>query len=348
MYCPTTRVLTVLEMLQSHPRLTGAEIARRLQVDVRTARRYIAMLEELGIPVTADRGPHGGYRLMPGFKLPPLMLTEDEALALTLGLRAARRLGLAAHTPAVEGALAKVERVLPEQVRARVRTVEETLVWDAGEHSASSPDNNVIFTLSAAARARQRVTLYYRRSDGEENARPFDPYGLACRRTRWYAIGHCHLRGALRLFRLDRIQSLEALDETFERPVNFDVLGSVLTALGSVPRSLPLEVLLETTMEEARWHISAETAALEEREGGGVLLRGFTDSVDWMARRLAGLGCSLEVRQPPETARGPAPPSRADFGLGRSTPLKHVPEGLQGAALIGRRAAAAGGAGGAG
>ncbi len=300
MYCPTTRVLTVLEMLQSHPRLTGAEIARRLEVDVRTARRYIAMLEELGIPVTADRGPHGGYRLMPGFKLPPLMLTEDEALALTLGLRAARRLGLAVQTPAVEGALAKVERVLPEQVRARVRAVEETLVWDAGERLDGRPGSDIIFTLSTAVRERRRVTLQYRRSDGDEKARTFDPYGLACRRGRWYATGHCHLRGALRLFRLDRIQSMETLDETFERPAGFDVLAAVLTALGSVPRDLPLEVLLDTTMAEARWHISAETATLEESEGGGVILRGFTDSADWMARRLSGLGCALEVRQPPE------------------------------------------------
>ena len=106
MYYPTTRVLTLLELLQSHPALTGAEIARRLEVDTRTARRYIAMLEELGIPIMADRGRHGGYRLMPGFHLPPLMLNEDKAFALTLGLLAARRLGLAAHAPGVVGALA--------------------------------------------------------------------------------------------------------------------------------------------------------------------------------------------------------------------------------------------------
>src|SRR6266704_3053454 len=113
MYSPTTRVLTVLEMLQSQGRVTGAEIADRLEVHIRTVRRYVAMLEDLGIPVAAERGRYGAYRLMPGFKLPPLMFTEDEALALTLGLKAARRMGLALTAPAVEGALAKVERVLP-------------------------------------------------------------------------------------------------------------------------------------------------------------------------------------------------------------------------------------------
>ena len=300
MYYPTTRVLTVLELLQSHRTITGAEIARRLEVDVRTARRYIAMLEELGIPVTADRGRFGGYRLMPGFKLPPLMLTEDEALALTLGLLAARRLGLAAHAPGVEGALAKVERVLPEPLRKRVRAVEETLVWDISAPRAGGPAAAVVLTLGTAARERRRVALRYRRSDGEETDRTFDPYGLACRLGRWYATGHCHLRGDMRLFRLDRVTDVITLDETFERPAGFDVLASVLTALGSVPRDLPFEVMLDTTLENARRRISAEVAVMEEIDGRGVLVRGYTYQPDWLARLLASVGCAIEVLNPPE------------------------------------------------
>src|SRR5579859_2287859 len=108
----------------------GPELAARLEVNLRTVRRYINMLQDLGIPIQAERGRHGGYRLRPGFKLPPLMFTEDEALALTLGLLTARRLGLAAAAPAVEGALAKVERVMPATLRDRVQAVQETLVFD--------------------------------------------------------------------------------------------------------------------------------------------------------------------------------------------------------------------------
>jgi biotin operon repressor len=108
MYHPTTRVLTVLELLQSHQRLSGPDLARRLEVNVRTARRYITMLQDMGIPIEAERGRHGAYRLRAGFKLPPLMFNEDEALAVILGLQAARELGLAATAPAVEGALAKI------------------------------------------------------------------------------------------------------------------------------------------------------------------------------------------------------------------------------------------------
>src|SRR6266851_3929020 len=101
MYFPTTRVLTVLELLQSHQRLSGPELAARLEVDTRTVRRYITMLQDLGIPVEAGRGRYGFYCLRPGFKLPPLMFTNDEALALTLGLLAAHKMGLMAAAPAV-------------------------------------------------------------------------------------------------------------------------------------------------------------------------------------------------------------------------------------------------------
>jgi predicted DNA-binding transcriptional regulator YafY len=121
MYHPTTRVLTVLELLQSHQRLTGPELASRLEVNARTARRYITMLQDMGIPIEAERGRYGAYRLRAGFKLPPLMFSEDEALAVVLGLLAARRLGLAVAAPAAEGALAKIERVLPANLRERLR-----------------------------------------------------------------------------------------------------------------------------------------------------------------------------------------------------------------------------------
>src|SRR6266576_5003983 len=127
MYFPATSVLTILEMLQSRQRLSWPELAARLEVNTRTVRRYIRMLQDLGFPIEAERGRHGFYRLRPGFKLPPLMFTEEEAQGLTLGLLAVRRLGLTVAPPAVEGALAKIERVLPPILPERVRAVQETL-----------------------------------------------------------------------------------------------------------------------------------------------------------------------------------------------------------------------------
>ena len=298
MYHPTTRVLAVLELLQAHGRLSGPELAGRLEVDLRTVRRYVTMLQDLGIPVEAERGRYGGYRLRPGYKLPPLMLNDDEALAITLGLLAARRLGLAVAAPAVEGALAKVERVLPPAVRGRVAAVQETLAIDLTPPS-ETPASATVVTLSAAAHERRRVWLRYASARGEESERAFDPYGLVYLIGRWYAAGYCHLRRDLRVFRLDRVRQVEALDETFVRPPGFDSLAYVQETLATMPGTWRVEVLLKASVEEARRLVPPHTATLEPREDG-VLLCFYVDSLDWIARVLVGLGLPFVVREPPE------------------------------------------------
>jgi predicted DNA-binding transcriptional regulator YafY len=126
-YHPTTRLLTILELLQAHPQLSGAELAARLEVDRRSVRRYVAMLQDLGIPVEASHGRYGGYRLRPGYKLPPLMLTGAEALAITLSLEAARRQGIAVDSQAIAGALAKIERVLPTVLRTELQSARSAI-----------------------------------------------------------------------------------------------------------------------------------------------------------------------------------------------------------------------------
>ena len=130
---PTTRVLTVLELLQNHRRISGAELAAHLDVDRRTIRRYISVLENLGVPVTTEQGRSGGYMLVPGFKLPPMMFTDEEVLAISMGLLAAKQLGLAQAAPAIDNAQAKLERVMPENLKTRLRDTHETmpvLLWN--------------------------------------------------------------------------------------------------------------------------------------------------------------------------------------------------------------------------
>ncbi|CAA9552224.1 MAG: Helix-turn-helix, type 11 [uncultured Thermomicrobiales bacterium] len=180
-YRPTARVLTVLELLQAHGRLTGAALAERLEVDIRTVRSYIETIQDLGIPVEAERGRYGAYRLRPGFKLPPLIFSEDEALALTLSLLAARGSSLAANAPAVEGALAKVERVLPEATRARLQAVERTVVFE-DDAARPAPPPATVATLSAAVQAGRSVHLRYRSARAQETERAFDP-GASSRTT---------------------------------------------------------------------------------------------------------------------------------------------------------------------
>jgi len=298
---PTTRVLALLELLQTYGRVGGPELARRLGVGERTVRRYMTLLADLGIPVEAGRGRHGGYRLRPGYRLPPLMFNEDEALALVLGLLAVRQTGLAGTPADVEGALGKVERVMPDALRTRVRAVREAVVL-TGAVRDTAPAGAIIGLVSEAAHQRRRVRLRYRSRQGEETTREVDVYGVVCREGVWYAAGYDHLRSDLRTFRLDRVLDARLRDETFVPPTAFDALAHVERAIATAPRALTIEVLLETTLEEAR-RLTPATAATLEETPRGVLARGHVQDareLAALAHTLAGLACPLVVRQPPE------------------------------------------------
>jgi predicted DNA-binding transcriptional regulator YafY len=293
---PATRILAVLELLQTHGRMSGAELSQRLQVDRRTLRRYIARLEEMGVPVTTERGVHGGYQLIAGYKMPPMMFTNDEALVLSLGLVAARGIGLAEGAPAVSSARAKLERVLPATIQKRARAIDETVALEKRGQDASG-DQETLARLSAAAHVRQRVRMRYRARSGEESARSFDPYGLAYRAKRWYVAGYCHLRNGVRSFRLDRVESVEPTTQSFERPQDFDVLAHVAMSIATLPRTFAIEVVLRTDLQAAQREIPATLGVLEPL-GAAVLLRAQADDLDWFARELARLPWVFEVRRP--------------------------------------------------
>ncbi len=298
MYHPTTRVLTVLELLQARGRLSGPEIAERLEVDLRTVRRYVTMLQDLGIPVEAERGRHGGYRLRPGYRLPPLVFTDDEALALTLGLLSARRLGLMTTPSTVESALAKLERVLPPDVRARVTAVQETLTIDQARNSAI-PTTATVLAVGAAVHEGRRLFMRYASAANEATERRVDPYGLVHMIGRWYAPGFCHLRANLRLFRLDRIREVTVLDESFARPIDFDPLAFVQEALAVAPNAWHVEAVIQAPLEKVREVVAAHEAMLESIDDG-VVIRLNVEVLDAAARYLIGLGWPFCVRQPAE------------------------------------------------
>lgn len=293
---PTTRVLAVLELLQTHGRINGADLARRLDVDRRTVRRYIAVLEEMGIPIATERGRDGGYMLVAGFKLPPMIFNDDEALALSVGLLAARGLGIAESAPAVASAQAKLERVLPAALKRRIRAVDETVRLDLARPTAPR-DNAALVALSAAAQSRQRVHMKYRTARRQETARDFDPYGLAYRRGCWYVAGLCHLRGGLRSFRLDRVQSVRPLAVHFPPAADFDALSYLVSAVATLPRAFTIEVLLHTDLETARRELFP-TAGVLEASGEGVRLLSQADDLHWFALELARLPFGFEIREP--------------------------------------------------
>jgi predicted DNA-binding transcriptional regulator YafY len=296
---PTTRLLSMLELLQARERIGVPELARRLEVGERTVRRYAAMLREMGIPVEAELGRYGAYYLRSGYRLPPMIFTDEEALGLALGLLAARHLGLAGVAPAVEGALAKLERVMSEALRGRVRALQET-VSIAATRSRAPARSEALLTLAAAVGEQRRVRLRYSSGWSRETKREVDPYGVIHREGYWYAVGHCHLRKGMRLFRLDRVLEAEMLEEAFARPAGLDSPGAVLGAVANTHGDRwSVEVLLETRVEEVRGQLPSVGLSLEQTEGG-TLLRCSTWSLEWPARVLAGLDCSFVVRRPTE------------------------------------------------
>jgi predicted DNA-binding transcriptional regulator YafY len=299
-YHPTTRVLAALELLQVHRQLSGAELAARLEVDRRTVRRYITMLQDLGIPIDAEQGRHGGYRLRPNFKLPPLMFTEDEALGLALGLLAARRIGFAADPIAIEAALAKIERVLPPNLREHLLALQATIALDFRE-SEVPPMGALVAALGAAARLGRRVRLRYRSRDRDETERLLDPYGVVYHAAIWYVVGHCHLRDDIRVFRLDRVLAAEWCDDaaTFAPPPDFDSLDHVTRSLAATPRTYSVAVTLYTSPETVRRYLPASLVTLEPTPDG-TLLRCTTDSPRWIAAILAGLNCDFTIHEPDE------------------------------------------------
>ena len=301
MYHPTTRVLALLELLQTHGRMSGAELAARLGVDRRTLRRYVGKLEDIGVPITAERGRTGGYALMPGFKLPPMMFTEDEALALSLGLLAARGLGLAEAAPAVTSAQAKLERIMPDPIRQRVRAIGETVSLAAGPSTgAATPGGNrPLAVLTGAAQARRQVLLRYRNQGDQASTRRFDPFGVAFHHGRWYAVGMCHLRKDIRTFRLDRVAGVDVLLETFERPPGFDAMAHLVQAIATLPRAFAIEVLLKTDLASARAQLFPEAGVFEETVDG-VVIHNQSDELDWFARQLAAMPFEFEIRSPPQ------------------------------------------------
>ena len=312
---PTSRVLTLLELLQSGGIRTVAELADRLGVDGRTVRRYVGHLVDLDIPVESVRGRYGGYRLAPGYRLPPLMLNDDEALAVLLGLVAGRRAGLPAAAgsttdTASETAAAKIRRVLPGHLARRLDAVLESLAFTgAAPGDPATPETGVLLALADAVRHRRPIAIRYTAGDGRRTDRTLHPYGIVTHAGRWYVTGSDPGIGQDRTFRLDRIADARPLPGSFEPPAELDPAQRVLTGLATAAYRHEVTLRIHGTVEQIRARLPASVATIEEPTPADgtdphaerwlhVELR--AERLDWLPPVLAALDRPFTIERPQE------------------------------------------------
>ncbi|QUQ63259.1 helix-turn-helix transcriptional regulator [Kutzneria sp. CA-103260] len=297
---PIARVLTLLEILQGGGTRTVAELAGRLDVDERTVRRYVEHLLDLEIPVRSVRGRYGGYRLAPGYRMPPLMLTGDEALAVLLGLVAGRRAGLVTTSvAAAESAVAKVRRVLPEDLGRRLDALLEIADFTAPARSTLTAEAEVLLTVAEAARDRRPVELAYLAGHGGASERVVHPYGVVAHSGRWYVTGLDSISGQVRTFRIDRITAVRTLTGTFDVPTGFAPGPHVLTALAEAPHQHDVSVRIEATPDQIRATFPPSVAVLTEITGTSwVRARIRAERLDWIAPLLAALDRPFVIERP--------------------------------------------------
>lgn len=330
MASPAGRLLTLLSLLQSRPRWTAPELADAVGVTERTIRRDIRRLRDLGYPVDADAGRAGGYELGAGGRLPPLLLTDDEAAAVAVGLRVLAGGGHDGIDDAAVAALAKVEQVLPGPMRARVAALHDsTVVMDPGRGPRVRPE--VLLVLAQGCRGTERIRFRYRDGSGNVTDRRVEPYRLVSVGQRWYLVAHDLDRRAWRTFRVDRVAEPTLTGHRFRRTTEPDAADLVADGLAIGAYELRAEVLLSTDLATAAEAVPRTVAHLEATPEG-TLMRMGADELDWMARFLAGLPFDFEVRQPPELVHAlgelgqrlqrSGPRSRGDDRPRRGDPLR--------------------------
>ncbi|SEP47309.1 helix-turn-helix transcriptional regulator [Amycolatopsis saalfeldensis] len=281
---PTARALRALEILQARPGATADQLAERLGVTERAARRYIGILREAGIQVESNRGPHGGYRLRRGTRLPPIVFTQAEALGLVMAVLDGQPAATEADDP-VGAALGKVVQALPENVGRQAAALREHAKATPDRHSAR-PDPATTSALVAAVAARHRVLIEYRSEAGNAWTAEVDPWAVVVRHGRWYLLCHSHRADAIRTYRVDRIHSVGQTAHEFEPPGDLDPVAALEENLGT-GWEFPTRVVFDAPPAEVAPWIRPPMGRLQP-SGDGCVLVGSTGNPamyaqEWLA-----------------------------------------------------------------
>lgn len=295
---PTARALRVLDLLQGHPGSTAEWLGERLGVTDRAARRYIAVLREAGIPITSSPGRHGGYRIGRGLRLPPLVFTATEALGLVMAVLDGQHAAADPEDP-VGSALGKLIRALPEGVARPAATMREHAMA-VPDRFASRPDPAITADLVAAAAAGRQVGISYRSAADLRWQDVVDPWAVVVRYGRWYLLCMAHRAGAVRTLRVDRIEAVDVLAETFQAPPDLDAGRMLEENLGS-GWSLPTRVVFDASHAEVAPWVSPILGRLTPLGDTRCVLVGSTnDALDYAGERLAAVPFPFHVEGGPE------------------------------------------------
>ena len=300
---PTDRALQLLSLLQTHTFWSGIELCSRLEVSARTLRRDVDRLRQLGYPVDATPGPTGGYRLAAGAHLPPLLLDDDEAVAIAVGLRSAAGASIEGMEDTALRALAKLEQLLPDRLRRRVRAVHSNVValhWPTD----SLVDGDALAVLALACRDAEQVRFHYERRDGERAHRLVEPHQLVATGRRWYLVAWDTRRDDWRMFRLDRLRDARLAGVRFAPRAlpGGDAAAFVAESLRSLPMPFAAVVDVRGAPDDVRAVLRRDDADVEDLGGGRVRVRitaGHEHTLLVMVTLLAA-AFPVTVQEPPE------------------------------------------------
>jgi predicted DNA-binding transcriptional regulator YafY len=293
------RLITLIQLLQHQPNQKAAGLAAKLGVSVRSLHRYIAMLDEMGIPVYSERGPYGGFSLVRGYKMPPLVFTPEEAVAVYLGASLVEAMWGQLYQAAAQGALAKLDNVLPDEQLQEIAWARRALVATGMHRTSLDVLKPYLEKLRRAVRERRTVSMRYRSSGTlEAQARDLDPYALVHSSGWWYVVGYCRLRQAIRSFRLDRIEELALSSQVFQPQDDFDVQAFLRQQFKDQPH-----ITARLRFPPAWAHLALDNhstwESMETQPDGAVVVSLSAPDLPWLASTALSYGPLVEVLEPP-------------------------------------------------
>ena len=295
-----SRLLELLSLLQARRDWSGGALADRLGVSGRTIRRDVDRLRQLGYPVQSLTGPAGGYRLSAGTAMPPLLLDDDVAIAIAVGLSTAARASVAGIEETAVRALVKLEQVLPSHLRRRVRALGSTTFTLPVAGPTVDPQHLTV--IAAACRDAECLRFGYRSRDGTETRRDVEPHSLVNRGRRWYLVAWDRRREDWRTFRIDRLTKPASTGLRFsphELPAK-DAAAFIERSMAAAPSRFDATVTLHAAADEITRRIPAHWGTIRPIDAHTCEYKTGDDDLKWLALRIAMLGVDFEVHEPPE------------------------------------------------